>query len=481
MSAPQEMEFKPRVPGPIGMQARATRSSTSGGPEVQADLPVRVVLVGQTGLDLPLRLDPTIELRRVATAVHAVGEAAESAELAGGGAAAVTIVLAPEIEPRQEAEEFLRGVRRVCPGVRVLRLLASHEHHGSAGPGAYDGTIGFGTAPEEIRRLVRAVHASGGAPEVRGEPLEEPAAASVPMPRPAPSAGRAQAGPTAATGADPGEADLVRAVLMGRDLVLPALDVIRRRTGCADVSYVGVGEGGAGVEVAHEGVVYGRLAAPALAEGVLREHGAWLGQWMALRQQQEDLRQAAFTDELTGAWNRRYCDRFLGAAIGQSAAARRSVTVMYFDIDNFKQYNDRYGHGAGDDILRETVRLLQSVIRPTDRVCRVGGDEFVVVFHEPEGPREVGSRPPATVAEIAARFQRQICERRFPKLGPDAPGTLTISGGLATFPWDGRSAAELVDKADQLAMQSKLQGKNAITFGPGAIRVCGRSAGQPTT
>jgi diguanylate cyclase (GGDEF)-like protein len=144
-----------------------------------------------------------------------------------------------------------------------------------------------------------------------------------------------------------------------------------------------------------------------------------------------------------------------------------------FDIDDFKQFNDRYGHAAGDEILRETVRLLRSVVRPSDKVCRIGGDEFVVIFHEPGGPRQPGSKPPSSIAAIAKRFQDAICAHKFPKLGREAPGSLGVSGGLATYPWDGRAAAELLARADELSLQSKRTGKNTITFGPGAERECG--------
>jgi len=143
---------------------------------------------------------------------------------------------------------------------------------------------------------------------------------------------------------------------------------------------------------------------------------------------------------------------------------------MLFDVDNFKQYNDRHGHAAGDEILAETVRLMDSVIRPHDRVCRIGGDEFAVIFFEPTGPRDPGSKPPADVFALAERFQKQICQHHFPKLGREAPGTLTISGGLATFPWDAMTATDLIEHADQLAMRSKQLGKNALTLGPGAER-----------
>jgi diguanylate cyclase (GGDEF)-like protein len=144
------------------------------------------------------------------------------------------------------------------------------------------------------------------------------------------------------------------------------------------------------------------------------------------------------------------------------------ITLMVFDIDDFKHYNDEYGHDVGDEVLRETVRLLKSVIRRGDRVFRIGGDEFVVVFSDPEGPREAGSTHPASVETIAKRFQAQLNKASFPKLGVEGPGPLSVSGGLACFPWDGTDAQTLLRIADQLSLQSKRKGKNLITFGPEA-------------
>ena len=143
-----------------------------------------------------------------------------------------------------------------------------------------------------------------------------------------------------------------------------------------------------------------------------------------------------------------------------------------FDIEDFKTYNDRYGHMAGDEILHETARLMQSLVRDHDVVARIGGDEFGVIFWDPAGPRRANSAHPHDPVAVAKRFQKAICSARFPKLGHEAQGTLTISGGLAGFPWDGYTPDQLLDRADKMAMRSKQQGKNAITFGPGAQRFC---------
>ena len=141
---------------------------------------------------------------------------------------------------------------------------------------------------------------------------------------------------------------------------------------------------------------------------------------------------------------------------------------MVFDIDDFKQYNDKYGHAAGDEILIHTAQLMKSVMRPHDVIARIGGDEFAVIFWDAQGPRRPNSQHPTEVRHIAQRFQQAIVTHQFDKLRDEAPGTLTISGGIAGYPWDGSTAPELLDKADQIALQSKRQGKNALIFGPGA-------------
>lgn len=206
------------------------------------------------------------------------------------------------------------------------------------------------------------------------------------------------------------------------------------------------------------------------AEARVLEYAAWLAGWASLGEQVSRLRHEAFTDDLTGAFNRRFCNRVLPGVLERARKSRRAVSVMMFDIDDFKSFNDAHGHAAGDMILRETVRLLRSCVRPTDRVCRIGGDEFVVIFDEPEGPRDSGTAaadPHLTGERIAERFQQAVNAQRFPSLGIEAPGRLTISGGFATFPWDAFDATSLMQRADDLARQSKRGGKNTITFGRG--------------
>ena len=271
--------------------------------------------------------------------------------------------------------------------------------------------------------------------------------------------------PAAASSIDQKSASdrMLGAMLAGRDVRVEALEIIREATGDPSVMLTDAADALPGAVVAFEGRPLAKLRARLSPES-LAPHAAWLSQWLRLEQHVGELREWAFTDALTGAWNRRYFELFLSESVEEAQRLRRSLTVLSFDIDDFKRWNDENGHAAGDEILVETVKLLKSVIRPTDKVCRIGGDEFAVIFHEPQGPRDPGSHHPEDLFQIAKRFQQQIRSKRFPKLtATHTP--LGISGGLATYPWDARTAEELIKIADQRAMQCKRQGKNAITFG----------------
>ncbi len=457
------------------------RESDAGAP---GDL--RVILVGRTGLDQSLRRDPRVELVRARAAMDAVGELGDPID--EQSPRRTVVVVGADAEPGGDGlAGFLEALRIVEPGVRIASVGRGDE------AGQYDAAFGDTASADELRAMFN------GSPERASRPARERA------PDPGvPALGARQSPPRRPEPAQPqdeqvetpeqapieldgvGDAGVLERVLRGEDPIGAGVAMIRARMGRDDVEFVPAGEGtragnpAAGcAEVRLGDTLAGLLVlegpAPRGAQlEALVAHAGWLAGWIRLGEQQTALRDAAFTDHLTRAWNRRYFERYLGAAIDRARTARFPVTVMVFDIDDFKMYNDRYGHAAGDDILVETVRLLRSVIRPSDRVCRIGGDEFAVIFYEPEGPRRPDSTPPGAVADIAHRFQSQICEHRFPKLGEEAQGTLTISGGLATFPWDGADASALLQRADELALASKQQGKNAITLGPGAARVCMR-------
>jgi len=208
----------------------------------------------------------------------------------------------------------------------------------------------------------------------------------------------------------------------------------------------------AGPEVEVPDAIRGKLA------GLQTLVGALAGQ----ARRTEALHRLAITDFLTGAHNRRYFYHFADQLLRRAAKEKFHITVLLFDIDNFKRYNDTYGHAAGDEILIETASLMKKVTREHDIVARIGGDEFAVLFWDAEPPRQPDSRHPQEASEVAGRFLQTLSDHEFAALGPEARGVLTISGGLATFPWHGRTCRELLRHADTALRQAKAAGKSAI-------------------
>jgi GGDEF domain-containing protein len=195
-----------------------------------------------------------------------------------------------------------------------------------------------------------------------------------------------------------------------------------------------------------------------------------IGKTAGLQQRHNGLQKLAITDELTGLYNGRYFRHYLNRIVDKARSMRFPVTLLLFDIDNFKRYNDQYGHGVGDEILRQTASLMKRCVRDHDLVARISGDEFAVVFWEKEGPRQPKDanagppgRPPQTPVQILERFRRLLASQAFTGLGPAGQGTLTISGGLAVYPYDANTVADLMDAADKALMfKAKKSGKNSI-------------------
>ena len=189
------------------------------------------------------------------------------------------------------------------------------------------------------------------------------------------------------------------------------------------------------------------------------------------------LERLATEDDLTGLKNRRYIWEFSRQIIEYAKKENVRVTLLVFDIDNLKQYNDIYGHHAGDEILKEAAVLMRRSCRGHDVVGRVGGDEFAVIFWDDpqqkraaapsksDERRSANADHPAEAIVIAKRFVKELSKAGFSSfggLGPEGKGVLTISGGLASFPRDGETIEQLFQEADKALLEAKRSGKNRI-------------------
>ncbi len=161
----------------------------------------------------------------------------------------------------------------------------------------------------------------------------------------------------------------------------------------------------------------------------------------------DEVLRSSYEDELTGLFNRRYLEKSLPREVKRALRHKNPLSVLILDIDDFKKYNDVYGHAAGDDVMRTVARILQLNFRTEDIPCRYGGEEFVVIL-------------PETTAEqalhVSSRFIERVRETRFDF------GAVTVSGGIAQMPMHGDSGGLLMLQADRALYRAKAEGKNAV-------------------
>lgn len=168
-----------------------------------------------------------------------------------------------------------------------------------------------------------------------------------------------------------------------------------------------------------------------------------------------ELRRLSSIDGLTGIANRRQFDEAYLREWRRGTRMRRPVALVLCDIDYFKQFNDMYGHQAGDECLRGVAQALQVAAgRPGDWVTRFGGEEFAVILPETD----------ARGASALAERMREAVERLgIPHVGSEVAGAVTISAGVAsTVPHEGDRQAELVQWADAALYEAKRQGRNRV-------------------
>ena len=166
--------------------------------------------------------------------------------------------------------------------------------------------------------------------------------------------------------------------------------------------------------------------------------------------EKEHYQALATIDGLTGLYNRRYFHEFLIREIKRADRYSHSLSVFMADIDDFKAYQDPYGHLVGDVALQYLAKIMSGAVRSEDIVARYGGEEFAVIL--PEVTKD-------TAAIIAERIRRAIEEAKDP-----LKGVLTISIGVATYPADAKDREQLVGRADDALYAAKRAGKNATVL-----------------
>jgi len=167
----------------------------------------------------------------------------------------------------------------------------------------------------------------------------------------------------------------------------------------------------------------------------------------------EELERLSVTDRLTELYNHGYFEQRLEEEINRAQRFGHVLSLVMMDIDDFKLFNDTYGHPRGDRVLRAVSDTINATLRDIDFAARYGGEEFVVVLPETDtdGARAVAERIRAGVSRLS-----------FSGIGVDDSVRMTISVGVATFPVQARAGASLIVAADQAMYVAKRNGKNAV-------------------
>jgi diguanylate cyclase (GGDEF)-like protein/PAS domain S-box-containing protein len=166
----------------------------------------------------------------------------------------------------------------------------------------------------------------------------------------------------------------------------------------------------------------------------------------------EALRTQSIRDPLTGLYNRRYLEESLERETRRAVRSEQGLGVLMLDLDHFKQFNDTYGHDAGDTVLRETAAFLLKSVRAEDFVCRFGGEEFIIIL------------PAADLKASQARAERIRSKlRELPVLHQGKPlPMITVSVGVAGLPLHGTSPKGLIEAADAALYRAKREGRDRV-------------------
>ena len=166
----------------------------------------------------------------------------------------------------------------------------------------------------------------------------------------------------------------------------------------------------------------------------------------------ETLKYQAVRDPLTGLFNRRHMEKFLDRELLRSARSNKTTAVLMADIDHFKQFNDAFGHEAGDVLLRELGSVLSSEVRGGDVACRYGGEEFLLIL--PDTDLQVAR-------ERAGKLNEQARNMHV-RLRGETLRRITLSIGIAGFPQHGATPAKVLTAADHALYKAKAAGRDRV-------------------
>lgn len=172
----------------------------------------------------------------------------------------------------------------------------------------------------------------------------------------------------------------------------------------------------------------------------------------ALLKSQALLREQSVRDYLTGLFNRRYMEETLERELLRASRKHFSLGIIMLDVDEFKYFNDTYGHASGDVILHELGNLLLRQVRGEDIACRYGGDEFILIL--PDATREVTRERAELICELAKQFHLRF--------EGESLAAVTLSLGVAVFPEHGATSTAILRAADAALYRAKQEGRGQV-------------------
>jgi diguanylate cyclase (GGDEF)-like protein len=173
----------------------------------------------------------------------------------------------------------------------------------------------------------------------------------------------------------------------------------------------------------------------------------------AERKKREFYQYLSIIDGLTDLYNHRHFHELLTQEVARSVRYDHPLSLLMVDIDDFKRFNDSFGHPAGDKALQGIARLFRENCRRVDYICRYGGEEFAVITPETSGKNAI---------HLARRLVSKVREMKIPIYESTIEEGLTISIGLAGYPTDAKTKEELILKADKYLLEAKKAGKDCF-------------------